>query len=338
MPRRLSLGRITLAAPFVACLSLALVLTGRVEAADGKSYDPLAIPAEFQPQTVDMTVKDDSRNREIPIRVYLPKGDSHAVLLFSHGLGGSREGSAFLGKHWSARGYSVVFVQHPGSDESVWRGQPLAKRMSAMREAASLKNFMLRAQDIPAVLDQLAKWNQEKGHRLNGKVNVERVGMSGHSFGGHTTQAVSGQNFPAGGQRLTDARVKAAIVMSPSSPERGDVETAFGKVAIPWLLMTGTHDTASIGGQTVESRRKVYPALPPGHKYELVLENAEHSVFTDRALPGDQKQRDPNHHRAILALSTAFWDAYLRNDQAAQEWLDKSARTVLDAKDVWQSK
>jgi len=49
--------------------------------------------------------------------------------------------------------------------------------------------------------------------------------------------------------------------------------------------------------------------------------DAEHSAFGDRPLPGDQKPRNPNHHRAILALSTAFWDAYLRGDAAARAWL-----------------
>ncbi|MFO0906367.1 MAG: dienelactone hydrolase [Pirellulales bacterium] len=329
--------------------ALCLFCAGLLLAADqpapaaSPAYDPLAVPSnanrEPNGRTVDLTVKDAARNREIPIRVYLPPGDSQTVVLFSHGLGGSREGSTFLGKHWSARGYTAVFVQHPGSDESVWRDQPLAKRMSAMRDAASLKNFMLRAEDIPVVLDQLEKWDQDSQHPLAGKAKTKRVGMSGHSFGGHTTQAVSGQNFGIGGQRLTDKRVKAAIVMSPSAPERGDVATAFGKVSIPWLLMTGTKDTAAIGGQTVESRRKVYPALPPGDKFELVLENAEHSVFTDRALPGDQQQRNPAHHRAILALSTAFWDAYLRDDADAKAWLaGPAARQILAPGDEWSKK
>ncbi len=34
--------------------------------------------------------------------------------------------------------------------------------------------------------------------------------------------------------------------------------------------------------------------------------------FGERALPGDSEQRNPNHHRAILALSTAFLDTYLK--------------------------
>jgi hypothetical protein len=47
-----------------------------------------------------------------------------------------------------------------------------------------------------------------------------------------------------------------------------------------------------------------------------------HSAFTDQALNHGSEPRNPNHHRAILALSTAFWDTYLRADTAARNWLD----------------
>lgn len=309
-------------------------------------YDPLKVESIAKVRSIDLSVSDPARDREVLIRVYLPPDNAgepqrtpQPVVLFSHGLGGSRAGSPFLGKHWAARGYVAVFLQHPGSDESVWKDQRWANRMAAMREAASGKNYLLRAQDVPAVLDQLAKWNVETGHELAGRLDARKVGMSGHSFGGHTTQAVAGQKFPLGGQALTDDRVKAAIVMSPSAPERGDLNAAFGSVKIPWLLMTGTHDTAVIGSQTPASRRRVFPALASGDKFELVLDKAEHSVFTERPLPGDREQRNPNHHRAILALSTAFWDAYLREDTAAQTWLtgDGPLR-ILEPADVWQRK
>ena len=54
------------------------------------------------------------------------------------------------------------------------------------------------------------------------------------------------------------------------------------------LLMTGTKDVVSIGNETVASRLAVYPNLKLAPKYEVVLNNAEHSVFTDRALPGSR--------------------------------------------------
>jgi predicted dienelactone hydrolase len=116
-------------------------------------------------------------------------------VLFSHGLGGSREGPAFLGEHWAGRGYLAVFLQHPGSDESVRKDVSPGQRLRAMEQAASARNFLLRARDVPAVLDQLERWNRSPGHPLVGRMDLGRIGMSGHSFGAVTTQAVSGQSF-----------------------------------------------------------------------------------------------------------------------------------------------
>jgi predicted dienelactone hydrolase len=211
--------------------------------------------------------------------------------------------------------------------------------MKALQNAASLENFLLRVKDVSRVLDQLELWNTSEGHFLKGRLDTKHIGMSGHSFGGVTTQAVSGQRTPGGADLFTDPRILAAVVMSPSSPKRGSAEQAFGGVTIPWMVMTGTKDFGLIGGADPDSRMAVFPALPPGNMYELVLDRAEHSAFSDRALPGDTERRNPNHHRAILALSTAFWDAWLSGKPEAREWLDGNGpRSLLEAGDRWQKK
>jgi predicted dienelactone hydrolase len=319
---------------------LLLAIAGNVRA---EGYDPLAVDPAFHPSHIDLTVHDTARERDIPIRVYLPAKTTPAqVVLFSHGLGGTREGSVFLGEHWAARGYAAVFLQHPGSDDSVWKDKPEQERMQAMKEAASIKNFILRAQDVPAVLDQLAIWNSwienDKTNAFGGRLDMKKIGMSGHSFGAVTTEAVSGEAMPGDNQGFTDPRIRAAIVFSPSAPHTLSPEEAFASVKIPWLLMTGTKDVTLIGPADMKSRLSVYPALHGAPKYQVVLFNAEHSVFTDRALPGEHEPRNPNHHRVILALSTAFWDAYLRGDAGALAWLNGSGpRSVMESDDQWQS-
>jgi predicted dienelactone hydrolase len=334
------MGQATVTMKKSRCLLLGFLLGTLPGLAGQAAYDPMAVPANFTAEVLDLTVHDKKRERDLPIRVYLPRTESPApLLLFSHGLGGSREGNTYLGQHWAARGYVVVFVQHPGSDSDVWQDAPSAERMAAMRTAASGQNFLLRARDIPAVLDQLERWQADDKSKLHRRVDLSRVGMSGHSFGALTTQAVSGQRFPLVGSSATDPRIKAAVMFSPSSPRRGSAKDAFGQVVIPWLLMTGTEDVAAIGDISLESRLDVFPHLPPGSKYELVLHGAEHSAFSERALPGDKKTRNPNHHRAILALSTAFWDAHLRGDRDAKAWLwGRGPRSVLEENDRWQAK
>ena len=56
---------------------------------------------------------DKARKREVPVKIYLkPSAKPQPVVLFSHGLGGSRDASPYLGKHWAEHGYIAVFVQH----------------------------------------------------------------------------------------------------------------------------------------------------------------------------------------------------------------------------------
>lgn len=302
------------------------------------AYDPMALPDAKLPESLPLVVVDTTRDREIPVRVYLPSATTKApVVLWSHGLGGSRDNSAYLGRHWSARGFVVVTMQHAGSDESVWKDAKARDRYAAMQKAASGENLLLRGGDVKAVLDQLAAWHATTDHPLHDRLDLEHVGMCGHSFGAVTTQAVSGQTMPMLGAKFTDPRIDAALPMSPSKPRAGDVGKAFGSVRIPWLLMTGTEDVSPIGDIDVAARLAVYPALPASiDRFELVLDGAQHSVFGERAIGGERAIKE-QHHRTILALSTAFWDAYLRSDAAAKQWLGgDGARTALSTGDRWQ--
>ena len=75
------------------------VLVGQLHAGD---YDPLVVPSEDVVETIDLSVTYDlarprEKNRQVPIRVYLPTANRPApVILFSHGLGGHREETSFL--------------------------------------------------------------------------------------------------------------------------------------------------------------------------------------------------------------------------------------------------
>jgi predicted dienelactone hydrolase len=326
-----SLSRLLVA---IAGLSFAIIVS------TARAYDPLALPEKHPSAPLDLTVHDGNRNRDIPVRVFLPAAPGpQPVVLFSHGLGGSREGSPYLGEHWAARGYAVVYVQHHGSDDAVWKDVEPSQRMAALKTAASAQNLFLRLEDIKAVLDQLAVWNKQS-ESLTGRLDLAHVGMSGHSFGAQTTEGVGGQTFPGQlGQRFTDPRICAAVAFSPNISKTGTPAASFAGVNIPWMLMTGTKDASPIGGATPETRQQVFPALPPGDKYQVILNNAEHSAFGDRPLPGESEPRNPNHHRVILALSTAFWDAYLKNDPAAKTWLASDGpRRVMETADKWEKK
>ena len=149
-------------------------------------YNPLVIPESAKSpvlEPIDLTIGDSKHKRQIPIRVYLPPDKTPSpVVLFSHGLGGSREGSGYLGRHWAGRGYTVIFLQHPGSDAAVWRDAPMRRRMQSLKSAANVQNFKSRVDDVHMVLDRLEVLNTDSESPLSGRLDMKRVGMSGHSL------------------------------------------------------------------------------------------------------------------------------------------------------------
>jgi predicted dienelactone hydrolase len=310
-------------------IPISFLLSSVVSAPKLVAYNPSEASGKFEVQDQDWF--DSSRKRNVPVRIYLPTSKANSpVIIFSHGLGGSRSNSPYLGEHWSKRGYVVVFPQHIGSDEAVWRGVPTAEIKSTLSKAATGKNLLLRVQDIKFVIDELEKRNKDNRYDLT------RIGMSGHSFGAATTQATSGQSFPVVGNDWNDARIKAALAMSPTPAADANSVSAFGSVMIPWFLMTGTEDDSIVSNTKAADRVKVYNSLPAGDKFELILNGAQHLAFSEVLAMGRGRR---NYHRAILAFSTAFWDYTLRQSKEAKQWLTLNrGKDVLESKDSYRIK
>src|SRR6185369_7102161 len=115
----------------------------------GEPYKPVRGPGAVE--TVRFDWHDAKRDRDVPVKIYFPKsgGGRLPVIIFSHGLGGSREGYEYLGRHWASHGYVSVHVQHPGSDDAVWRNAAALDRMTAMRQAAAdPRNAINRPLDV----------------------------------------------------------------------------------------------------------------------------------------------------------------------------------------------
>jgi len=282
---------------------------------------------------------DLTRNRDVPVKIYYPKtGDGpFPVILFSHGLGGSREGYAYLGNHWASHGYVSVHVTHKGSDTEVLKANP-RDLMEAMRAAAlDPRNAVNRALDVRFAIDQMVKLSRDDSP-LKGRLDLDHVGLAGHSFGAWTTLAVVGQGSAALERtafKLADPRVKAAIAMSaPVSPvAKRQLDTAFAAIKVPCLHMTGTLDTTPITETPAEDRRIPYDHITGAEQYLVTFEGGDHMVFAGvrRVMGGGRK--DAVFHDLIRESSTAFWDAYLRNDAKAKSWLADGGFEAVLGKD-----
>lgn len=274
------------------------------------------------------------KKRTLPIKIYVNKEvkEPMPLIIYSHGLGGSRETKKYILEYWAKEGFICVSVQHPGSDESVWKNVRAFERLKAMKKAASAEQFTNRTKDIPAVLDQLEKWNKDKEHKLYKNINFEKVAMSGHSFGAVTSQAMMGAVYPRN-QSFADKRFKAFLLMSPSSVPRVKQSDAFGKIKLPVLCMTGTKDSSLIKPDVgYEERVAVYDALPDGQKYLYVFDGGKHNLFSG---PTKFSKKLKEEHVIIQKLTLSFWKAHLQNDKAERKIL-----TNFEArkKDIWKFK
>jgi predicted dienelactone hydrolase len=160
----------------------------------------VAVPAPAGTNPVEIlrdVWHDPARERNVPVKIYSPNAGKapFPVIIFSHGLGGSREGYEFLGRHWASHGYVSVHLQHAGSDDAVWRDERPAERTRAMRRATlQPSNAIDRARDVSFAIDQLEMMNREHP-TFKGRLDLERIGVAGHSFGAHTTLTIAGQNY-----------------------------------------------------------------------------------------------------------------------------------------------
>ena len=279
----------------------------------------------------------------MPVRLYFPKTGKgpFPVIIFSHGLGGSRDGYAYLGRHWASYGYVSVHLQHKGSDTSVWKDNP--QPMEAMRQAAAdLRNSVNRVADVRFAIDQLTKLQRESGP-LRGRLDLARIGMAGHSFGAWTTLAIAGEVFITPGGReiaVGDPRVKAAIAMSAPVPRNKDqLDKAFAGIRIPCLHMTGTLDDSPIGETKAAERRLPFDHIRGADQYLITFIGGDHMIFSGRARLSGDGAKDSMFQGLICIATTAFWDAYLKGDRRAMAFLaDGGLQKVLGKEAMFEKK
>lgn len=291
-----------------------------------------------EPEFVDRDWRDVKRDRVVPVRIYFEreKTGPRPVMIFSHGLGGSREGYAYLAQHWSKAGWIVVVVEHKGSNRDLLRS---ANPMQAMkRAAADPANAVNRPQDITFVIDTLEAMNREG--EWKGRFNLKELGVGGHSFGAFTALASAGMKFilPDGTEKsFADPRIKAALVLSPSAGRRQMRQgaKALEDIRIPCFHMTGTLDDSPIGDTTAAERRWGFDH-GKNPRFLLTFLGGDHMIFSGRPRllrrDGPPKASDAVLQKVIAELSLDFLNGYVRDDKAAREKLEQGGEKAAKEK------
>jgi predicted dienelactone hydrolase len=151
----------------------------------------------------ELMLRDQQRDRSIPVDVYWSKDSQGPLVVLSHGLGADRRFFAYLAKHLASHGLTVVSVEHPGSNVAALLSLPddgltqeeVAKKgltqAAVQSRVLPATEFLDRPRDISFVLDRMEKLNLYS-YSLRNRIDTRRVTLIGHSLGGYTGLALAG--------------------------------------------------------------------------------------------------------------------------------------------------
>ena len=324
---------LALVASLLAAVALRAESVSNPSAMGQAAPKPAATAAVDAFRTVDLLWIDASRQREIPVRMYWPDAASPSaavpLIVFSHGLGGSKNGYSYLGKHWASLGLASLHVQHAGSDRAVWGGN-IFRLASNLSSAASEASAIDRARDVSFAITSILA-SKEYGPSIQAKA----IAVAGHSYGANTALLIGGATVERNGKPLSfiDERVKALVLISaPPFVGEGDMVTVLGPIKVPTLHVTGTEDVIRMPGyySDVTDRINVFDAISSPDKVLTVLKGATHSIFTDRS---DRAGVELNSvvKRATRELSGVFLKSVLAGapGKSVDDWLQAQS-ALLD--------
>ena len=214
--------------------------------------------------------------------------------------------------------------------------------------AQTSQDWQNRVADVRFIIDSLPRLI-EQYPEIKERVDATKIGVGGHSYGALTAMMTA----------ETDARLKAVEAMSPPGPlpERGLTRESFAATRVPALFLTGSRDFGATQTEDATWRKQAFDLSAPGDKWYVSIQGAGRSAFTGNvgdfggyqpSQPGDmpyptnrppiggaypQQQPMPRNNVPIVmggaasgtvrTLSLAFWDAYLKNDNAGRDYLNK---------------
>lgn len=369
-------------------LAAAAVLAGCPLAATGQGL----YKAEKGPYAVgerEATWHDASRNRDVPVKIYMPRveegkedkegqaarlphieGEKFPVIVFSHGLGASRETYQYFGEHMASHGYLVIHPQHAGSDTPAVRDElrgrmrdPSKKRKEKetgnsddvderlrggfiVEETSDPENLRNRPLDVSFVLDYI-----HKDAELSKAADMTRVGVAGHSFGSYTALAVAGMTveMPKGDENAKEGPAKAQ-----STHKTARVATEFAEPWVKAAIAMSPQGSGMMGVKAGAWESIHIPTLmltgtrdmgPGGRAAEFRREAFDDLKGIDAYLvilkdathmtfggkAGPLRQSSEEKYvREIDAACTAFCDAYLKGDEKALAWLKGGMKTAME--------
>lgn len=195
-----------------------------------------------------------------------PADGRFPVVLFSHGLSWPVSLYQAFTEDLASRGYVVVGVNHQHGTTIDYEGGGHLGREAwpkiedeAERQEMLASHLMVWQRDLRNVIDELARWTSgEAPHPVVSKMDLNRLGVAGHSYGGSAAAA------------LSDPRVRAIGVMEAVVRNKaGHVQAA-----APLLHLIGGYNRLELEGRSYRPSREA-PV------YQVVINGTGHAYFSD---------------------------------------------------------
>lgn len=274
-------------------------------------------------QSEELEWFDNSRARAVPVLYYAPKQrlstDKLPLIVFSHGLGGSRDRYAYLGKYWASQGFASLHVQHVGSDRQVWRGSRLTLPFRLMA-AAGDEEALARVADVKFALSTLLESD------FAAAIDQSKLVMAGHSYGANTSMLLVGAKVERSNSLppLRDPRFSAALLISaPPFYDGEPLAKVLSSVTVPTLHITNTMDEIEVPGyhSAPSDRIDLYRAMGSSYKVLAVFHGGNHNIFSGRRQKPELNLQAQVLQAATQSLSGAFLQGlFLQDKSLLQQW------------------
>ena len=243
---------------------------------------------------------------------------AYPVIIFSHGLNGFRNQNTTLVQELASYGYVVAAIDHTYANAfTVFPDGRVTFYEPAIFSDAPLdpprnSNTLVKvwAQDMAFVLDQMAGWQEEAGNRFNGRLDLNHIGVFGHSTGGGAAAEFC----------LTDSRCTAGLGLDAwVEPVSDAVQDGLLR---PFIFIQADRWQSNSDHTNSTLARAIYEAGTDS--YLLIVAGAAHYDFTDLPLfspltPQLGLSSDiPSRKMATMlnAYASSFFDLYLKGENS----------------------
>lgn len=275
----------------------------------------------------------------------------YPLVLFSHGFEGVRFQSFFHVAHLASHGFIVVSPDH--------HGNTIPDTFAGIVDKSTAVN---RAFDVKFVMDQILDDQTDPGTEFAASIDSDRIGMSGHSFGGYESFILTGGEVQGSSLdettitlgTFTDPRIRAILPMAPRTMRRVDAVTLeddyFRTVVVPTLIIGSELDMTD---PFFVDAKRAFDNLPIGAEFVGLAEvlRGGHNTFTDLCelqpnvldvVGGANEGCMPRHlpwkhaHDLINYLALNFFDGVLNGNDEALERLTPEVVGELEGLRFWR--